>query len=230
MILVFAIAAASLMMVAGPAFAPCHVVIFVGDPYGVGEGAGKVTITVSNGAGGQLGTFTVDYATASNTAKAGSDFKQTSGTLQLPPGQAEGSFQVPIINDTKHESTEDFMVKLSNGNGCNGSPIDTSDTASVIIQDNDPKPKPSTSSTPSTSPRPTSSATPTRTPTATKTASLTASPSPSPTPTPTQTQTAVAVADESGGGLSGGALAGIVAAVVVLGGAGAFVIRRRFLT
>ena len=234
LILVVAMVAGGLLMLARPAFAPCHNVGFDPTSYTVSEGAGKVTLSISNGAGAQTEDMMVDYATANGTAKAPGDYTSESGTATFNSGGTSiTTFDIAIKNDSAHESSEKFTVRISNvrpPSSCVPPPAITDDTATVTITDNDPKPKPATSSTPtrSSSPRPNTSASPT--PTATKTASPTASPSPSPTATPTPTQTAVAVADESGGGLSGGVLAGIVGAVVVLGGAGAFVIRRRFLT
>jgi hypothetical protein len=207
-----------------PAFAPCHVISFDGDPYSVGEGAGKVTITVSNG-GGQ-GTPTVDYDTVNGTAKAGSDYVESSGTVQFVQGDSEATFDIPIANDAADEPNEAFTVRLMNpsNGGCNPAPFIQEDTATVTIQDNDekaivqPTPTPTPTPTKASSPKPKPS---------------TASASPSPTlasPSPTTSASPIAAADPGSGGLSGGALAGIVAATVLLGGAAAFWVRRRFLT
>jgi hypothetical protein len=203
------------------ATAACHVITFDGDPYSVGESAGKVTITVSKG--GTLASPTVDYETVNGTAKAGSDYENTKGTLEIPEGQSEASFDIPINNDSSDESNEQFTVRLKNPGqgGCFQVPTIDEDTATVTIQDNDEKPI----------------AQPTPTPTPTKTSSpkpkpSTASASPSPTltsPSPTTSTSPIAAAESGDGGLSGGALAGIVAATVALGGAGAFWVRRRFL-
>ena len=205
-----------------PAFAPCHVISFEGDPYAVGEGAGKVTITVSNG-GGQ-GTPTVDYDTVNGTAKAGSDFVSSSGTVQFVQGDSEATFDIAITNDPTDEPNEEFTVRLMNpsNGGCNPAPFIQEDTATVTIQDNDekaivqPTPTPTPTLTKTSSPKP-------------KPSTVSASPSPSLT-SPSPTTSTVAAADLDDGGLSGGALAAIVAATVVLGGAAAYWVRRRFLT
>jgi cell division septation protein DedD len=218
-----------------PANAACHNAVFVDDPYTVGEAAGSVTIKVSNQAGAPPGG-TVDYRTLNGTARAGQDYMQKSGTLNFPPGVEEVSFTVPITNDATDEPNETFKVELRNPTGCFATG-DLDPPATVTITDNDPKPQPAQTSAPprTSSPKPRTS-TPASTPTATRTPSPSPTPTPTetetPTPTPTDTETAEPLAqpDDAGGGLSGGALAGIVAAVIVLGGAGALLVRRRFLS
>src|SRR5437870_2767511 len=53
--------------------------------YSVNEGAGSVTITVTR-TNGSDGTVTVDYFTSDDTAKAGSDYVASMGTLTFGPG------------------------------------------------------------------------------------------------------------------------------------------------
>jgi hypothetical protein len=62
-------------------------------------------------------TVTVKYATAEDTAKAGSDFKATSGTLTFAPGTKSLSVVVPIVGDILAENTEAFSVNLSDASG-----------------------------------------------------------------------------------------------------------------
>jgi hypothetical protein len=70
---------------------------------------------------------TVDYATADGTAKAGSDYLPTSGTLTFEPG---GPFQqqIPVflIGDTLNEIHETFTVNLSNATGTAAEPFSKS--------------------------------------------------------------------------------------------------------
>ena len=213
----------AVLVPAAPAFAPCHVISFDGDPYSVGEGAGKVTVTVSNG-GGQ-GTPTVEYETVNGTAKAGSDYVSSSGTIQFVQGDSDVTVDIGVTNDTADEPDETFTVRLKNpsNGGCNPAPFIQEDTATVAIQDNDEKaivqPTPTPTPTKTSSPKP-------------KPSTASASPSPipaSPSPRTTTTASPIAAADPGDGGLTGGALAGIVAATVVLGGGAAFWVRRRFL-
>jgi hypothetical protein len=56
----------------------------------------------------------IDFATADNTATAGSDYVATSGTLTFNPGQIEKTFPVTIKDDSTDEIAETFFVNLSN--------------------------------------------------------------------------------------------------------------------
>ena len=57
---------------------------------------------------------TVQYATATGTARAGSDYKRASGTLTFLPGQTKKTVPVTIYGDTTPEPNETFKLKLSN--------------------------------------------------------------------------------------------------------------------
>ena len=63
-----------------------------------------------------LQEVTVDYATASGTAKAGQDYEATSGTLTFPAGTTEQTIRVPIIDDEVVEEEETFTITLRNSN------------------------------------------------------------------------------------------------------------------
>lgn len=78
----------------------------------VNESAGNATLTV-NRTGGSDGKVTVNYATTSGTAIAGSDFTATTGTLTFADGQTSATISVPIINDASEEGDESFTVVLS---------------------------------------------------------------------------------------------------------------------
>ena len=137
--------------------AACHVASFVGDPYEVSEGAGKVTITVSNNGG--AGSGTIDYKTQNDSAKAGQDYDAKEGTLEFNAPTGVLSFDVMIVNDSKNEQNETFHVKLSNPQGCFSTIQE--DTAVVTIQDNDkliaipiPTPTPTPTPTPKKTPSP----------------------------------------------------------------------------
>ena len=66
------------------------------------------------GAGGDV---TVDYATANGSAKAGEDYKETSGTLRFFQGETERTIRVPILFDGKEDTGEQFTLTLSNPTG-----------------------------------------------------------------------------------------------------------------
>jgi sugar lactone lactonase YvrE len=56
----------------------------------------------------------VDYTTADATAKAGTDYVATSGTLVFAPGETTKTIDVPILDDLVSDPTETFTLKLSN--------------------------------------------------------------------------------------------------------------------
>ncbi|MBD1833768.1 cadherin-like domain-containing protein [Cyanobacteria bacterium FACHB-472] len=56
----------------------------------------------------------VNYATANNTATAGSDYTATNGILTFDPGVTSKTFRVPVNGDRVDEANESFFVNLSN--------------------------------------------------------------------------------------------------------------------
>lgn len=69
------------------------------------------TVTLS-AASGQ--TVTVDYATANDTATAGTDYQAAAGTLTFNPGDTTETISVTINGDTVVEPDETFFVNLTN--------------------------------------------------------------------------------------------------------------------
>src|SRR5437899_705415 len=63
------------------------------------------TFTVSLSAASGL-MVTVNYATADNTATAGSDYQSTSGTLTFNPGETTKPVTVLVNGDNTFEQTE----------------------------------------------------------------------------------------------------------------------------
>ncbi len=61
--------------------------------------------------------ITVDFATADDTALAGSDYVITTGTISFAPGETSKTISVPVIGDTSPEFAESFFVNLSNASG-----------------------------------------------------------------------------------------------------------------
>ena len=57
---------------------------------------------------------TVDYKTSDGTARAGSDYESTTGTLAFDPGETSKTIPVPIIDDAHDEGSETFTLTLSN--------------------------------------------------------------------------------------------------------------------
>ena len=64
-----------------------------------------------------LSTVTVPWATADDTARAGSDFVATSGVLSFAPGETVKTVTVNLIDDELAESDEFFQVLLGNPGG-----------------------------------------------------------------------------------------------------------------
>jgi hypothetical protein len=98
------------------------------------EGGGAVTLTVTR-TGGSSGTVTVQYATSDGTARAGSDYAATAGTLSFAPGQTSQTISIPILNDGSAEGLESFNLTLSAAAG--GGSLGTPSTAVVTVTDDD---------------------------------------------------------------------------------------------
>lgn len=81
-------------------------------------------------------SVTVDYATASLAATAGTDFAETTGTVAFAPGEMLQLVSIPILIDGLKEPKETFRFALSNPTG--GGVLGTPKTATVTILDNDP--------------------------------------------------------------------------------------------
>jgi hypothetical protein len=93
---------------------------------------GIVTFTVSR-AGSTTGSYTVNYATANNTAIAGSDYTAKSGTLTFASGVTTQTIQISTLQDSLVEGNETFYVNLSAPSG--GATISDSQGLGTIIDD-----------------------------------------------------------------------------------------------
>jgi hypothetical protein len=106
--------------------------------YSVNEAAGTATITVIR-TGGAASGVTVKYATVTGgTASSTSDYKSTSGTLTFGVGETSKTFTVPILNDTKVETSETVKLTLSSVAG--GATLGTPATVILTIIDDDAAP------------------------------------------------------------------------------------------
>lgn len=214
-------------LVGRPALAACHRFSLDVSPTSVAEG-GKVTVGVSRD--NNVGPSNVDVSTVDGTAKAGKDYTALNRTVSFTTDTAQ-SFTVSTTDDSSDEPAETFRVQLSNPGGCDVNPDFSMDApVTVTIRDNDPAPAGTPSKPPvTTTPSQSTSASASPSPTASASASVapSESPSASPSPTPSPTESVLAAPEETTGGLSGGAVAGIVAGVSVAGGASAFWLLRR---
>lgn len=74
---------------------------------------------------------TVKYATSNGTAKSGSDYQSSSGTLTFAVGETSKTFTVKILNDAVAEEPETLKVKLSEAE------LATPTEATITIVDDD---------------------------------------------------------------------------------------------
>ena len=63
------------------------------------------------------GPVEVDFATSDGTARAGTDYTATAGTLTFAPGQTLKTVSVPVLADRRTERNETFTLTLSNVSG-----------------------------------------------------------------------------------------------------------------
>ncbi|MGH8245378.1 MAG: Calx-beta domain-containing protein, partial [Gammaproteobacteria bacterium] len=95
-------------------------------------------VTLSSASASQV---TVNYATASGTATAGTDYVAVSGTLTFPPGSTIQNITVPVNGDTVLEPDETFTVNLSSpvnatiANGVGTGTITNDDRSTLSISD-----------------------------------------------------------------------------------------------
>jgi hypothetical protein len=90
-------------------------VLSIGDAERVegNSGTAAVTLTVTLSPAAEK-TVTVDWATAADTALAGSDFEAGSGTLTFVAGETSKTVTVNLVGNTEIEPDEAFTVELSN--------------------------------------------------------------------------------------------------------------------
>jgi len=111
---------------------------FSGASYPVNEGGTEILVTVTR-TGGTAGAVTVDFATASGSASAGSDYAATSGMLSFADGITSRTFTVSIVDDAVYEGNESFTVSLSTATG--GASLGNPAVATVSILENDAPPQ-----------------------------------------------------------------------------------------
>ncbi len=105
--------------------------------YSVNEQGGMATITVTR-SGGSSGAVSVHYATSDGTAKAGSDYTATSGTLQFANGVTTATFTIPLNDDSVFEGNETVNLALSNPQG--GATLGNQSASVLTIIDNEQQP------------------------------------------------------------------------------------------
>ena len=86
-------------------------VLSIGDVR-VGEAAGAAIFTVALSTPSRR-EVAVNYATADQTATAGTDYRETRGTLTIASGEVTATISVPITQDDVDEDNETFLIRLS---------------------------------------------------------------------------------------------------------------------
>jgi Calx-beta domain-containing protein len=220
----------------GTASAKCHVATFTENAWTVSESKpGYAELTVElDGSGPVTCTGTIKWKTQAVTAKAGSDYKESSGELRWSPTGMQPraqSFRVPIIDNTTAEAAETFKVIMTAAPGSEIQPEEAAGEAEgpsavVRITDDDragasPTSSPKGTATTSrggggSSPAPTFSGS-----TQPTSASTTGA-----VPTPSTT-VASARAVRTGSGSGGSGALGLVAALVTAGAGAGWLLWRR---
>ena len=84
----------------------------IGDTPDVVESDGAATVTIERGKPMDR-DVKVSYTTVDDTAKAGTDYTSTSGTVTFAPGETIKTFTVPILDDDEISPQVAFKVHLS---------------------------------------------------------------------------------------------------------------------
>lgn len=109
------------------------VVSFASTNFTVSEGASNAVVTAQINAPSGL-TVVLGWLATNGTALDGLDFIATNGLLTIPSGQTNGSFLVPILNDTLDELNETIALSLTSvTNGILAAPTN----ATLVILDDD---------------------------------------------------------------------------------------------
>jgi hypothetical protein len=104
---------------------------FAASFYSVSQTAGSITIDVKRtGNSGSL--VTVAYGTSGGTAKAGTNYTTTTGTLTFNPGELDKTFVIPIVNTNQVGPDTTTNVTLSNPTG--GATIAGQNPVTLTIQ------------------------------------------------------------------------------------------------
>lgn len=103
----------------------------------VRENEGSVTVSVQRRHGSE-GLVTVDYATRSGSAVAGTDFTPVAGTLTFDEGETVKYVTIAIIDDATYDGNTTFFLDLSNPTG--GATIATDPIGEVDLYDDEPPP------------------------------------------------------------------------------------------
>ncbi|HWS99469.1 MAG TPA: Calx-beta domain-containing protein [Pyrinomonadaceae bacterium] len=111
---------------------------FAAAAYTVNENAGALTVAVKR-IGATAGAVTVAYSTEDRTARAGTDYTATAGTLIFNQGEVSKTFTVPVKDNALDADNKTFLLRLDQPGG-GGVLLAAQSLANVTIADNDPPP------------------------------------------------------------------------------------------
>jgi hypothetical protein len=100
----------------------------------VAENAGRVSLLVTR-SGGLAATAAVTFATAEDTAAAGTDFVAATGTITFGPNETSKVITLTINNDNRQQGNRTFRVLLTDPR--QGAQLTGIASATVTILDND---------------------------------------------------------------------------------------------
>jgi solute carrier family 8 (sodium/calcium exchanger) len=106
----------------------------VSESYAVSETDKKVTLRVRRG-GNEHTTASCKFRTVPGTAKKDEDYVHRQGQLEFLPGDTEKTIEISIVEDKKHESTEEFYVELLPVAGAGI--VGLKNKATVVVLDSD---------------------------------------------------------------------------------------------
>jgi hypothetical protein len=102
------------------------------------EASGGIALTITKTGTSAL-THSVSYATSGGSATAGADYTAVSSSISFSPGETVKTINIPILDDSVYEGSENFLVTLSGATG-GASVSGGAGQASVMIVDNESPP------------------------------------------------------------------------------------------
>lgn len=111
-------------------------IAFAQASYTAYEDAGEAALTVMRGQDVETPSFTVDYATADVSARAGVDYLPVFGTLKFSVGEKSQRISVPIMNNRSRDALRTVRLTLTNPSA--GRVLGSLNSTTLQIQDNDP--------------------------------------------------------------------------------------------
>lgn len=120
------------LLLGAPAALAAGTVRLTATSYSVAEGAGTAVITFTRSDAARRGQ--VRYGAWHRTAQQFQDYRPVKGRVDLAPGQTDGSFAIPIVDDPLVEGPETIAVGIF---GSHPESIAEPDRALLTIEDDD---------------------------------------------------------------------------------------------